>query len=369
MSNILDYVKQHKNKTLKEFPFNNVDNVILSSISYLDFGSILKNRKLSVEEAGYLFFNKYTKKELNNNLFSVTAAIKIFKAIYKTNRYKNLILYNYIYKTSINKQFSAVFIDIDENITFISFEGTDELVSGWREDAELVYKYPVESQKEAIKYINRNISMFSNRDYLVGGHSKGGNLALVATMNANPIVRSKIKTIYMNDGVGLKEKQLNSKKYKCVKNRIVRIIPDHSIFGLINKHDVDPIVIYSKKKGVMAHNILYWETEGTDFVPAKLSLFSKKLNEKLKNWIETYDDNQRKEVVDDIFQIFARANITNVLAIKKGTINKLISIRQESKRLSPKSKKALDELINLLIALLKEESSNYISSKFSKLKH
>ena len=37
MKNIIDYIKEYGNLTLEEYPFNNVDSLILSQISYIKF--------------------------------------------------------------------------------------------------------------------------------------------------------------------------------------------------------------------------------------------------------------------------------------------------------------------------------------------
>lgn len=207
MANILDYVKNSSKYTFDELPFNEIDNVIFASISYLNLDGIVSNsyyNPVTIEYAGISYFNKYTKKDFRNNVFAVQSAIKVFASIYKTNRYKDLKLYNYVYKGDSTKQFSAVFIDLSNKYTYISFEGTDDLVSGWYEDAKMTYQFPIPSQKETIKYINKFISPFSRRKYILGGHSKGGNLALVAGMFANHLIKPKIKKIYMNDAPGLK---------------------------------------------------------------------------------------------------------------------------------------------------------------------
>ena len=110
-------------------------------------------------------------------------------------RYKDLYLYNYSYKRDHDKQFSALFIDINEKLTYISFEGTDDLISGWKEDFQMTYMFPIPGQREAIKYINKSIPLFTDRKYVICGHSKGGNLSVVAGMYANPLIKNKIKRI------------------------------------------------------------------------------------------------------------------------------------------------------------------------------
>ena len=48
----------------------------------------------------------------------------------------------------------------------------------------MAIQFPVEAQKRAISYLNRHFT-FGHAPLIVGGHSKGGHLALVGSMYAN----------------------------------------------------------------------------------------------------------------------------------------------------------------------------------------
>ena len=100
------------------------------------------------------------------------------------------------------------------------------------------YMFPVSSQKRAIDYVNKHF-FFRRKNIILGGHSKGGNLAMVAAMYANFLVKDKIVSIYNNDGPGLLEEQYDSKYYKSIEDRLVNIIPSDSVVGLLLYHKDD----------------------------------------------------------------------------------------------------------------------------------
>ena len=50
MKNIIDYIKEYGNLTLEEYPFNNVDSLILSQISYIKF----ENSSIDIESEVHL---------------------------------------------------------------------------------------------------------------------------------------------------------------------------------------------------------------------------------------------------------------------------------------------------------------------------
>lgn len=367
MANILDYAKKYGNLHHLEKEFNELDYLILATISYVDFDGILNfdDNKITLYDAGVTYFNKYDKKDYKNNVMGIQAAIKIFKAVYKLPRYKDLLCYNYRYIRSENEQFSALFIDISEYLTYISFEGTDDLVSGWKEDAELAYKFPVSAHRDAIKYINRKITPFSKRKYILGGHSKGGNISLVAGMYANSLILSKIIAIYSFDGPGLKLAQINSRQFKRIKNKYHLIIPNYSVFGLMLRHPKPSKVVLSDHAGIVAHNCLFWVVDDDEFIETSLTEFSKAVDKAITKWLDNYNDAERKKFVEDVFMIFERAGIDSLVDIKSQMLPKVATILRESMGISKTSKKMIYALIKFLFANLKETASLNFKSKIS----
>ena len=76
---------------------------------------------------------------------------------------------------------------------FVAFEGTDDSMVGWHEDFDMMHTFPIPSQKLAMEYLNQVITRKYHRVY-VGGHSKGGNLAMTACMYLPFWKQHKVKT-------------------------------------------------------------------------------------------------------------------------------------------------------------------------------
>ena len=52
--NVIDYIKKNKDQTFAEFPFNEIDNLIFSLLTYIDFTDVVpafKNGKITLKEA------------------------------------------------------------------------------------------------------------------------------------------------------------------------------------------------------------------------------------------------------------------------------------------------------------------------------
>ncbi len=347
---IEDYIKRYGDVPFLIKPFNEVDNVILSLISYLDFDGILDvNESLTLKEAAKLFFKRYNKLEIKTSFYSIKNAIETFDLIKDTIRYSDLRLYNYVYKRDYYEQFSALFIDLTDKLTYISFEGTDELISGWGEDAALSYSFPVPAQKDAIDYVNKRIPIFDNRKYILGGHSKGGNLALVAGMYAKFSIRRKIIKIYSNDGPGLRLKEFKSIRYKRIEHKYHLIVPKYSIVGMFLHPKVDKIVVDTTIRGPLTHCVKFWRVKNDHFKRSEITPFSKKLDETITTWLESYNDLERKEFINNILEIFRKCHIESLLDIKEAKLKSAIKILRESKKLDKKSKGILVALFTTSI--------------------
>lgn len=365
MSNVLNYIDRYGNETFEEKSFNDVENIIFSAIAYVDFDGILENNryhKISLKECADIFFKRYSKKELNKNVLATQIGIKIFRRIKDKKRYQNLMLYNYAYKRSNCEQFSALFIDINSKLTYVAYEGTDELISGWHENFEMSYHYPVPAQYDAIRYLNRHISPFSRREYIIGGHSKGGNLALVAAMHANPLIRKKIIKVISNDGPGLKDDLVDTKAYKRILPIYDLIVPNYTVVGLLMRHKEDCHVILSNKNGIMAHSLLSWQIVEDHFVNANLSKYSRNIDTVITKWLDTYNLEERKEFVTEFFAIFDRAGIDDLIDIKDSTLPSIIKIIRETRHLKPETKEMMMNFVHFFVDFIKRDALSFIDS-------
>ena len=356
---IFDYVDKYGDYSFKEKEFNEIDNVILSLLSYIDLNGIVDRDKVKILDVGNKYFNFHYNKEYN--IMGVRNAIDVFKVIYNKKRYQNLDMYNYSYIGDNNSQFSAVCIDLDDNTTYISFEGTDHLISGWEEDFKMSYIFPVECQKNAIRYVNKYFT-FSKKKLILGGHSKGGNLALVTGMYSNYFVRKRIINIYSNDGPGLRDKEIISKRYRNIENKLIKIIPNYSIVGLLLRHSDNYKVISSNKKSILAHATVYWEVNDDKFKEEELSDFSKVIDEAMVKWLDKYNDSEKERFVKSLFDIFRECCVNTITEIMNNK-KKIIDIISKSRYLDNDNKKMVLDLFSVIFNYYKDYEIDKIKNK------
>ena len=82
----------------------------------------------------------------------------------------------------------VITIIMPDNTIYISYRGTDTSLVGWKEDFNMSFMKDIPAQKEALDYLNKIGEKYRDK-LIVGGHSKGGNVSIYASMKC----KSKIK--------------------------------------------------------------------------------------------------------------------------------------------------------------------------------
>lgn len=320
VANIIDYVEHYGKKTFEEVPFNDVDALVLAQLSYLPISiDIKKKLPLTIHKVAEDYFKTVSSADMKKRIRLYREVYHLWETLYQTKRYKNLMITNYVKVIDETKQFGAVTFR-DKKWIYISFEGTDDSISGWKEDFSISHIYPLPSQTLAISYLEDEVR-FLDKTVYVGGHSKGGNLALVASLEASAFVRHRLKTIYNFDGPGLREKEYHSLKYKKIANKLKMFVPGESIVGMILHHDMNYEVVKSSASRLWQHDGFSWECFGGVFVNTTLSKKSITFSREMRNFLKTISDSEREEFVSAIFLILQKAGITST---EKVTFSKLL---------------------------------------------
>jgi len=361
--NIFDYLKWRGDLSFKKDPFNEVDNLILSYISYTNFDGILENKAINIKEASDLFFKKISEKEANKSKSFVASAPFILKEAAKTNRFKDCVLHNYVNSISEERcfQFSALEFDLNDNTTYIAFRGTDDTLVGWMEDLELAYKI-VPAQKLALEYLTNNTKPL--RKYRVGGHSKGGALALYASYSADLKIQSRIISIYNNDGPGINDSLFNQDKFNLIKDKYLDIFPEQSVFGQIFYNKANTVIVPSSQLSLYQHDGTSWEVLGNKFVNIKLSNSSKYIREELNNFFNKTTLLQREKLVNAINKAIENTNFKTVQDLSGNGLTSLIKFTKSILEEDEETK----ELGNLLINVLSSTINKTISKAKDDLK-
>lgn len=342
MKTLVDYLDYYNNISFKDVPFNDMDNIVFSTLVYLPLENILIDN-----DTLYDISKKVTYiKGVNKNSMPYKA-LKLLDQIVSGQRYKEISLYNLVSIVDNQTQFCAVTIRFDKNKCHVAFRGTDNSIIGWKENFDLSYMYPVPAQMEATNYLKRTIKWNDKKIY-VGGHSKGGNLAMASVMETDNSIYKKIVTIYNNDGPGFLTKEFNSDKFKKMSLKLKMFLPEESIVGiLLNNGDYQ--VVKSKERGVYQHDLTTWECFGGFLTKGRLSNYSKKTQDQILLWLDKTDNQNKRKLVETFFKIISDTGITEFKQLKQLKLSQVSSMVKDAQNIDEASKQLLlNTLMNLI---------------------
>lgn len=347
--NMFDYVDKFGNEPFSKKAINEVDIFLFAQFSYLNYTGIefeKNGRKLKLKEIldAVIVRNDYDDGIAHNN------ALKLFKKLKNSKRYEDLTMLEYSYELDDNTQFGAVSFIVPNDRVYISYEGTDRSISGWKENFELSYRYPTHAQILATKFLNRTLSR-TNKQVVVTGHSKGGNLALVSAMRSNLFRKGRIDSIYSFDGPGLKTKEFQSFEYRIIKNRLHNIVPFRSLVGMLMEQE-NVCAVNSNAFGIMQHDPATWIVKENGFEKRELSSASKSLSNSITRWLKKNDLEERKRIVESVFSIVEKAGIKSLTDIKDNKLKSIYSIAKTSFEFSEETRNVILDSIILLIGVV-----------------
>ncbi len=317
MSNICDYIKWRGDLTLEQDKFNEIDALILARFSYFPFDNIIEeNEIVTIKELG----KRFKKQDVSKLPILWPDDKKLFPLMGKSKRFGEMEVTRYINKISIEKeeQFSAITILLPDNTIYISYRGTDNTIIGWKEDFIMSFKSHITSQIDSIKYLEEIGKQYKKEKIRIGGHSKGGNLAIYAATFASEKVKNRIINIYNADGPGFEKEILETEEYQEIINRIHSYIPQSSIIGRILNNKGKSIIVKSTQKGIMQHDLYTWQLEGKQFVYVhELTNESKIIDETLTALLHNTEPEEREKVINVIFDMLYKTDAETVNQIRK----------------------------------------------------
>ena len=258
MGNIIDYART-ETRDFGELPFREADALVLAQLSYDDvpecvprlddiesrYGTLRDRVKQfdvrrpirSLHMLRKLPFNGVTiaraDDELNHDqavpdhdvenvgLVDPQVTHDFYHAVASNPRFSDIEMGAFLeqFDGEEQTQFAAVTYLLPSGALVVAYRGTDDSLVGWKEDFNMAFQYPVPAQATAADYLARVAALWKDVPIVLTGHSKGGNLAVYAAMNASDEVKDRVERIYSLDGPGFPESVVNSFEYASVSDR------------------------------------------------------------------------------------------------------------------------------------------------------
>ncbi len=308
--NCLDYLNDYGRLPFSLVPFNEIDSLVLSMCVYGDFDGILPG----VEDQETLPLHRGIQRLTQKEDWAATGPIMaaripelLLKAA-RTPRYGRIRMGCYASVLDEDRacQFAAVTYLLPDGTKYLAFRGTDDTLVGWKESFSMAYHFPVPGQELAAQYIEKVAGKLTGKLRL-GGHSKGGNLAVWAAIQASPLVRARIHLVDSFDGPGFARDLTSSKAYRSQIHKIDVYVPQSSIVGTLLHPTGQFLVIHSHGSGVQGqHDPFTWEVRGTAFrYRAHRSVLGKKSASTLHRWMESLEPWELEAFVELIFYLLS----------------------------------------------------------------
>lgn len=311
---MFDFVKKNGKYTFEELPFCEVDNLIFTSLSYLYFEDVVNDsfdNVRTIETIAKTFEAEADIEEMLKETIFMKETILLFHKMARTVRYKNIRLEHYVTEIDFEKekQFAAITF-VHPQFVYVAFRGTDNIIISWKEDCNIAYIEPVPAQKDATEYLEEVISRF-NQNVYVGGHSKGGNLAIYAATHIDEKYRNKIMSVFNFDGPGFSNRKIWEENEEWINQKVRTILPQGSIVGTLMETGGPKFVVKSIAIGILQHSPFSWQTLEDGFVYLEdRTKQSYEFEENFNRWFRGLSPEKTKFFIDTSFDLILSSGIT-----------------------------------------------------------
>lgn len=316
MATMFDYLKWRGDLSFTQDPPNAVDALIFSSLIYIHYGGCVEsvpNKPVSLKTAAEDFFalpDYESRMRVKNDL-------ELLREAAKTTRFGFTQLVNYrdLLIPEQETQFAAVTFLLDDGSAFLAFRGTDNTLVGWKEDFNMTFQQTIPAQRLAVQYVREMAAEYDAPMHL-GGHSKGGNLAVFAAARSSPLVQKRILDVYNHDGPGFTKYMIGDPGYLAMVPRIRTFVPQSSVIGMLLEHEEPYTVIRSKTVSLLQHDPYSWELMGREFIRMEeITEGSRFVDAALKTWFSDMTNQERNQLVDAMFALLGTGGVESALDI------------------------------------------------------
>lgn len=356
MANLLDYLDWRGDLTLAQAPFNEVDNLILAEVSFVDFSGIVPppgmGESVPLRTAAEAFFSRFPEGEkIDMGVLVPDAIPDMLRKMADSRRFGEMGLNCFVDWLDVERgeQFAALTVETGDGRLYLSFRGTDDTLAGWKEDFDLAWMPEVPAQKKAEQYVTEVARQYPRRHLLLGGHSKGGNLAVYAGVFCPAAVQRRIDTVWSNDGPGFRDDLLDLPQHRRIEDRIVAIVPKSSVVGMLLEHEGDYTVVDSDQLGFMQHDGFSWQVMGDHFITLRQMTRQAHLSDlEMRKWVRAMTPEQRGKFVDALFAVLTASGAVTLTDLKADSFKAVGAMVRAMKDLDKETRDGLLDFMGLL---------------------
>ena len=357
MEKMMDYLKWRGDIPFSVSPLNEADIFLISKIGAIDWTGIIDRDGDPVPffYAAEQYFMRYGQEGAEKVKLAGINLIPVIRVASESERFRSLGLSGFVNIVDERKteQFSALVVSLPDNVRFVTFRGTDDNILAWKENFYLSCSDYVSAQRDALSYLRYRATLFDG-PIILGGHSKGGNLAIYAACTAEETLKDRIKAVYSFDGPGFRSSYYDTPGYKSIKEKIHKIIPKNSLVGTLLDNPKGVITVNSEDFGINGHDGFNWETCATGFVKcSSLSKSSRVFDKSIDSVLKGMNTDSRREFIDSLFDILDSSGASTVTELTGKGKKVLLSLGLDLLR--------DDETKQFITTLVKQIASDYVA--------
>ena len=357
----MDYLRWRGDLPFARDGFNEVDNLVLCIISYLNFRRFDDLKTTDPAKAVALpdVAARLTEEDEQLGL-SALDYIPLMRLAAETERFRDVRMFGFTHEWDEAKemQFDAVSYLLPDDTLFVSFMGTDTSLVGWKEDFNMSFLSAVPAQERATAYTVEMAAACPDRKLRIAGHSKGGNLAAWAAIHIPAqLQEQRLLDAYNNDGPGFSHDMVDSDAYRRVADKLHTYIPESSIVGVLLEHAEDYAVIDSSNRSVMQHEPMSWSVLGPRFVHlGQRSQMGKLSDDVLRQWIGSMTPQEREQFSDALFDVLSLSGKARTLDdLRAGGLAGGAALLKQYSGADEQDKKIIAEIFRRLAVDVKDE--------------
>lgn len=339
MYNIMAYITFRGDLSFKQVPFNEVDAMLFSTISSVDYTEFVAG-KLTIYEAALLFREKldgdWKGKQLNKNE-------ELFLKMGMSKRYRDIVVDDAVKTISMvdAMTFYGVTFLLDKHHAIVAFRGTADSLVSWKENFYTLYQFPTKGMSAASEYLNAVLKERRFRNVTIVGHSKGGNLSVYAAMFVDDKLKKKITNVYMFDAPGFSVDISEMPEYLSIKDKLKAYVPEVCVVGNMMTPPWPREHVANSAKSVEQHDMFNWSVGGECFELAIVDAEDTDVSNKVNAWMQAIPKEEMGGVVEELFGVFENNGIEDIHDLMNIDFKHLLGMIMSATKLSSENRTLL----------------------------
>ena len=358
MANLYDYLAWRGDVPFSVAPFNEIDAMIAARLAYLPFEGVMGQKAfvpVPFEQVASTLLIKHAAESLK----LTKNQLNLLNAMQGAERFKPLefLYYVNVFDEESETQFAAVACRVAPELYFLAFRGTDNTLVGWKEDLNMSFVSPVPAQKQAVKYLENAVRIAlqladgeKEVRFIVGGHSKGGNLAVYSAAFASESVQDLIERVYNFDGPGFDGSVISAPGYKRISPKVNTLVPQSSVVGMLLEHEEKYTIVKSRGQNLRQHDTASWELDRSGFIQVEsVTNASRFVDCTLKGWMTELPPDRREKFCDAVYQILKDTDANTLRDIGRNKYSSLRKIILSIRSLDEQTRQDINYCLRLLL--------------------